>query len=611
MTRKSTFRVAETLFLHIFSFATAVALAFVTSGIVENILKPSNPYEIVNTYTASGFSPEQNFARVLWIIIASILLYKGIHYLSIRKPKSFKLLIGAITCFAVLTVYLVPYTNSLQGNIDTFHHGEQLSPANAYNNGQGLFSDMYVLHGAGEDVLLPALSLRIAPEGTGIGMYYFVTMTLQIVSAAIFVFLLAYLFRNTAVFAAVTTWYIFGIYSTFYYIRDIFMWTVVALIIYAILNKRNRYTDAAYLGIGLISSATVFFAIDRGLIAIGIGGLAALTTTLLGIDEKKIFFRKPKRLSDFTNVALFGLGAIISQLIALILVGTSQYADFVRTYFIDIPKYQGLLFNYPIYEISPPNFTIWLPIIIAALGTIMLIPLLVSQFKARNFERTTILATILLFGGIFFMRAGYGRSDWGHITYSTPLLFIAVFYIMYLFFTNIRLAKETVWAPILIIILLFVPSTTLDFERFTSLLNVSPRKAVQAYTSLRTTEDKAWLPENVTEVRDYIKSNTADEDSIFVFTQQPIYYYLTDRANPTRFYIPWFADPLPLENEMLESLKNDKPELIVYTSGNNWDNVDGATMQQRAPKVDAWILENYPVTTKIGDVTLRSPSSGN
>jgi hypothetical protein len=283
--------------------------------------------------------------------------------------------------------------------------------------------------------------------------------------------------------------------------------------------------------------------------------------------------------------------------------GVSQYKAFIQTYFIDIPKYQGLLFNYPVPNVDTVNFPTWLPLIIASLAIMMLVVLIRNEYRKKNFSRQVLLAFVLLFGGIFFLRAGYGRSDWGHIAYSTPLLFIAAFYITYLFVSRQGIRKEALWMPATLILLLFIPYNTVAFGRLTDYMHIDLR-ATANYLHLRAAPDSQWLPKDVADTTAYVKQHTAASDPIFVFTQQPIYYYLTNRENPTRFYIPWFADPKLLENEALKSLEKKKPALIVYSSGNGWDHVDGFSMKERTPQIEKWIQDNYPNKVTIGNVTL-------
>src|SRR4051812_31494098 len=96
----------------------------------------------------------------------------------------------------------MPTVNSRIGSIDTFHHGGQLSPGQAFGKGKHLFTDLYVLHGAGEDILVPFMTLHLpgtAPGG-GVGSFFFVVTALETIGAMVFVLFLARCLRPTGLF---------------------------------------------------------------------------------------------------------------------------------------------------------------------------------------------------------------------------------------------------------------------------------------------------------------------------------------------------------------------------------------------------------------------------
>ncbi len=609
MNRPSVFATIENFLLNFvllfFSFSIAVALS-----VVVKILPANHGLQISNAYLASGYNPEENFAKVIFVIFGSALLFLGLKKLALSYNRYFRLLCVAILAFGVFAITLMPNVESYIGNIDTFHQGEQLSPAQAYGNGKKLYSGLFVLHGAGDDIILPHLSLHLPgtnPQG-GIGSYFFVQVTFEVISAILFFLVLSQLFKSTAIFLAASLWFTLSDYSLFYYIRDIFIWLTCLILIHILLRKPSHKTKMWLMaGLGFIASGTYFYAIDRGFVA---SFAVALTAVIL------VFFL-PRANSweldwhlNWKRIlpAAYTLGgALLAQLIGLILLGSSEYAAFLKTTFIYIPKFDGYLFNYPIPDLGPDTYTIWLPLLVAAAGLILLYFLLKDKIKKKiRLEPSVILAIILFLTGIIFLRTGYGRPDFGHIAYSTPLLFISIFYISYLAFQKYhKVDIQYLWPVALIVLLLFWPMQTVPLERITSFADMKASH-LKIYLKLPSYPDTTWLPAGVQQISNYIKQNTKPTDPIFIFTQQPIYYYLTDRPNPTRFYIPWFADPGALTSGMLSDLKKDPPKLILYTisNGAGWDMPDGYSMAQRTPDVNAWILANYPKQIHIGGALL-------
>lgn len=605
MLKESTIKYIGTNIVRLFSFLISICIAFISSGLVKLILRGSDPYSISNIYLESGYNPEENYIKILWIIAVTLICYFGILYLANNKPLLFKIFIAAFVVFILLSVELMPRNKSMIGNLDTFHHGEQLAPAHAFNKGKGLYSDMYVLHGAGEDVILPSIALKLAPNN-GIGTYYFITITLQMLSGFLFVLLLAYIFKDISVFLVVTALFTFNnsvTYGSFYYVRDILLWLGVGLVAYIVLGKnKSRAKSYACLALGGLASLSLLFSIDRGLVMLF---MCTITGLILSFTVKKndaFVLRPPKSIHSLYQPMLVALGVLIVQLIALLSLGLSQYSDYLQTYFLDIPKYSGYMFNYP-FVFKESNIFAWIPIIVLAITSFMLLLLLKNSLNKKSFSKETVFASILLVCSLFFMKAGYGRFDFGHIAYSTTLLFIASFYIILIFLKKSEMFRQEMWAPIFLVgVILF---GTFNISQATKLISINLRDTAR-YINLPKTSNSIWVPIGITKVVDYLKEKTTPTEKIFVFTQQPIYYYLTDRDNPTRFYIPWFADAAILEKELLGSLQNNPPAVIVYSSGNGWDNVDGTSMINRTPSVDKWIKSSYPYETTIEGVTLLS-----
>src|SRR4051812_28298926 len=90
--------------LRIFSLLIAFSLAFMSAGIIKVILRPHNPQQIKNLYATAGFSPEQNYLRLLWIIGITLLLYFLISRLRTTSERWFRI---AIIIFAVFSIFCI------------------------------------------------------------------------------------------------------------------------------------------------------------------------------------------------------------------------------------------------------------------------------------------------------------------------------------------------------------------------------------------------------------------------------------------------------------------------------------------------------------------------
>lgn len=565
-------------------------------------------YDIASVDIVNGFNPETNYLRVLWIIFFTISCFFILKYLQSKNQIILRILIALFLIFGVLTMNMLPEIDTFQHNLDTFHHGEQLSPANAFINGKKPYSEIFVLHGMGEDILLPALALNLpfTPNDGGIGSYLFVEICLAMLSGFIFLLILAKFLKPLSLYLLASLWFTLSYYSVFYYIRDTLIWIILLLAWYILIKPLTAKKEIIlFTCLGIASSIWVFFALDRGIIAISLSMI--LATILLFFKKKKDRWRLARNIRQINIkpfVFLFA-GIIFVNLVALIILGKTQFTAYVKMSYIDIPKYQGLLFDYPLPDIKLESYFIYLPLIIATIVVIMFIYMFFNEYKNKRYSSELLLSFFLIVSSLIFLRAGYGRSDIGHIAYCTPILFLTTFYVSYVFVKKNCLSKhELLWLPILFFTLLAFPNPTITIERITSLANARPER-IKQLLKLPATSNSIWIPQKVNAVTEYIKNNTSQNDKLFVFTQQPIYYYLTDRTNPTRFYITWFADPNKLEHEMLNSLKQNPPAVVIYSSSTSWDNVDGSSMKQRTPSVDTWIKTNYPKITTISGVEIR------
>ena len=205
------------------------------------------------------------------------------------------------------------------------------------------------------------------------------------------------------------------------------------------------------------------------------------------------------------------------------------------------------------------------------------------------------------------MRFGVGRPDTPHIAMASPVIFLTAFYIIQLY-TKLELTVKThqFWPVVVCVGALFLPLQTFDFTKLFAAGNVQPAQ-MKEFIKLPNDPDLLWLRPSQLEITKFIKDNTSEQDSIFIFVPEPLYYYTTNRDNPSRFAISWFADPTQYSNELLESLKSNQPKYILYDLASSPYRIgDGIPIADRIPNVNKWILENYPNKIQVADATILS-----
>jgi hypothetical protein len=590
------------------TFLFAVAMAYDTAILVR--LHASNPYNISNiNNAATHWGPETNYARVLYIIVASVVFFLLLQWINRRSKTAFRLIIAAFVSYTLLVGVMIPQITA--GGVDMFGTGEMMAPANGFMHGKELFTNIFFLHGAGVDVLLPRLSYILLNHGhASIGAYAVMLDLVQTVSAFLFVVVLARLLRPTGLFLIVTAWFLGTIYIGFDYTKDIPVYLVILLYWYWANGSLIRNKRVAAIGaIGLISSATILYSIDVGVIMTVIAALVAIGLLFVGRDKDGSFCwrGRPRKLSQWSDSLAIAIGGIVAQLGILIYLGFTNYENFIRMTFFQIPKYQGLEWDYPAPPLNDSSWTFWLPILLAGLAIYMLFVIVVKQIqKNKSLRRETVFALILAALGLLYLRFGVGRPDEPHIDVSVPVIFVASFYIIQLYVARYREDKHwNVWPVGLFVLALLwtVPQPTWNPVNLFEPGNTTIAQ-IKQFKNLPAQPDKYWLSKNEIDVTNFIKSRTKPSDGIFVMDPEPLYYYLANRPNPTRFYIIWFANPQPYSNEALNSLKKDPPKLVIFSGPSPYEDSDGVPINSRIPKVTSWVLKNYPVKTVIDSTTV-------
>ena len=598
------------LFSRLGEFLTKVLLFFFAFSMSLNAsrlltLPYSNPYSIGNPHNIEGFNPENNYLLFVGTIIFTIVFYYGLTYFLKRRPKLTRYFLIAVVTVLLFIGSVAPSFLAHKANIDPFHQGEQLSPALAYYHGDHLYDKIFFLHGAGEDAVFPALAFHLF--GKSIGSYFMLVGLLELISGVLFFVLVERLFRPHDSYLLVLTWFLIGSFSAFSYVRDIPVWLSIMLLYSLIFSRvidRRYWLKVA--GLGVMSAVTLFYAIDRGVFLLLINLLFVGAHFLL-VRKGDVFVVAPRKAmrEKLTRTGVMAGSYLGVFVIFLISLGGHSFVAFLKMSFVEIPRYQGLLFNYPFPNLDATTALVWLPIVILALACLLYADRLRAALP--KLSPTMLFSGVLIVFSLIFFRAASGRPDVPHIAYATPILFLTAFYICQQLFTHKSTLSETIshnWQVVLVVILLGV-FPTFDVLHLPALNQASIASAKQ-FRHLPSVPDDAWLTPEIAQVRDYVTTNSTKDDYLFVFTNKPIYYYLTDRRNPSRFYISWFADPQPFTNEMLSDLKKNQPKFVIYETEGFYDAPDAVPMSIRVPEVNQWILDNYPNTVTIGTTKIRT-----
>jgi hypothetical protein len=582
------------------SAITDLILLYISFSVSLNLLRIEHLHfgHTLGIENISPFSPEISYPVLGAIALLTLLIFGGLKWLQQKQRNYFRAAVILLLLLSYFIGVIGPDTSYYIHNADSFHHGEQLSPALAFDQGKLPYRDIFFLHGSGEDVIVPWLSLKLF--GVSIGSYYFLEGLLKLASVGIFLWLMDKLFDRDGEFLFTSVWFIIGAYSAIYYLRDIPVW-IAAYLTYRIIKARgpSRYKLA---GLGATAGVGLFYSLDRGLF---------LTALLVLMVLLEIFFDRNKdgyawrpwgaviRLKQ----ALWGVWGFLGvMLVGLLLLGFKGFADFIGISY-EVGKYQGAIFNQPFPGLYSQTIVEWLPLFVFIATAVVICRSLYAE--RRRISPETIFEAVLLLFAVAFFRAATGRPDLGHIAYGSVVIFITLFIVASRRLREFQIENLAASLPVFAVVLL-----TLNFATSWFLLpemNEAQLHGVKTFIAAPTKPDSYWLSPRLARVTDYIDANSTSKTSLFVFSTEPLFYYTTRLHNPTKFYISWFADPPVLESQMLSELKAAPPTLVIYKSGQGFnDSPDFVSMTQRLPRVNAWILAHYrPKATVDGVVILQ------
>ena len=99
-------------------------------------------------------------------------------------------------------------------------------------------------------------------------------------------------------------------------------------------------------------------------------------------------------------------------------------------------------------------------------------------------------------------------------------------------------------------------------------------------------------------VIDYVQSHTAPGDAIFVYPYLPLYYYLTDTVDPTRYaYFQTGLHTGEQAHEIIAQLRSRPPRAVLFESSfaekipHSWPNTPQAAMA--SDPIGDYIARNY------------------
>jgi hypothetical protein len=327
----------------------------------------------------------------------------------------------------------------------------------------------------------------------------------------------------------------------------------------ALTNNRGAFAFVA----GVLTAASIFLRHDQG--TYFVIALCVLTLVLRFVEDAPISPVDVKRMfvlwlkgTAITAWAfliyLFARGALPEMFRQLVVFPFQTYG---KTSSAPFPRFSGALS-------ASQNTTILLYYLPPALIVFALAFGLWRIIRGGFRFADTLLAFLLVWAALFYFQV-LTRSDLEHLLITLPPIFLLGAYAFHLLRQNLyawpilKLSITAVVAALTLSVLwLARPVAWPTLNKATERLSL-PRGGVRV-------ENGAWLTDFVRGVQQYVPPDRP----ILALPYQPMFYFLCERRNPTRWNYLWPGDQTARDHEaLIDQVKKDPPAAVFITGEND------------------------------------------
>ncbi len=508
--------------------------------------------------------------------------------------------------------YGEPYKYAL---VDTFHEGETLAPALAYQQPNlKPYRDFVPIHGVFQDTLRTVLAFKFFGQSIGASRAF--TTILIIITYMLYFLLLLVIFKGNLLKSALGLSLIglallslpgLGLLNKIFIpvqfpFRDI---PTILFLISAITGirywRRKRFALFALcsFAIGFIVMTTYAVSIDR-----------AFYITFLSLGWLlMLLILSPFRSFLKYTVAPYIFGLIVG-IPVLGLALKWAFRDFI-VYTLTMSRYKeyldGIIFK-------QPNMSVSILLLIMSVGVFIGGSYLVKIWSEKKLSTKNWSAriaalrdntadliqkhyiVILLFvTAAVFLRSAIGRSDVSHFAYTVQwtYLLLSVLLVNYLFSSKLKLGTAINYLTILLLGIVLLA------------FSIQVKKIDIAHDAFPIhLKDSEIVRPDYLETAAFLKQNMHGSDTFVTLTSEGIWYYLADKPSPIRYFIIWYAYTGAQRQEIAGQL-NSMDNVKYVVTNNNWtSNFDFVPNPQRFPEVYSVLNEKYEPLTGFGQQTV-------
>ena len=555
------------------------------------------------------------------------------------------------------------------GVVDLYHEGEQVGPVNGLLRGKIPYRDIYLQHGLFKNAYVPLLAMKLFDENLesnrrmerivfpfGFVCLYFLTLQFfqKRTTALLSIFFLSSVGAiGLSAYVPATDRHAFGF---------------LALMLICMNIERTKHRQAYFLGAGICTTLAVLYSLETGLYVwfasclflFLYGFVRAINSGCPELQSDQSQYRGIGCLMSrsFASFVVYTIGLIIGFLPFGIYFGVlgaldDMFQNWWRQCIYQIPVW-GTPFRPLSHELTnltsfaalrnfilSETFIWYLPILIFLICLIYLI----LRAATHQWMHSDWKLLLILLAGIVFFRTVLGRSDTGHLYYSSSGYWLVGIFLVeraVLACKNRRGAGECLeyssgiqdplqklvgqkisnYRIVITLLLLggvlwYIFSVYRPIEvverRLANLTKYGLVQEGYVHLNLKRAGNIQAPRDDVSKIEkvvNYLQANTGPNDPIFDFSNQGAYYFLADRPNPTRYYQMIYVADKAMQEEVISNLEEARPKYIIFTSG-SWgkasfrsDNVDKVSNVERYPLVAAYINSHYVDDIQIGSVVI-------
>ena len=427
--------------------------------------------------------------------------------------------------------------------------------------------------------------------------------------------ILLYFIANLIIKHKITCVSISLIYLFLFYINDYwntaqsesFITLPLATAVYFFLINKNKQKLYFYSLSGFLLGLAVLFKYQFGLLFILMAGITILKNSVNEKNkEKENLINLRIRIIRLSSL-LFGFLSPIVTIIFILFLQNALH-DFIITEFVITPGYVKLSYD----SVSLVNIAYkgGIPLYIV-IFLMVLIPLFL-YFQNNLTKKVSFIIgwAIVCFLSIFLQ----GKYFIYHfIPILAPLILLSI-HTLYSFFNErkylIKKLRLVFISVSLITVAIIIHFFYLD-NIIALTLNISENNRIESQEldlDLYGNGDFSYLADKL--VAQYIKRNTLENQTIYIWGFEPIIYFLSNRKCPSRFIyntpLYWSWTPPEYKNEFIEVMLNQKPEYFIIVKNDpvpfvSGDMFDSEWTFNKYEKLVQIIKENYKFEISIED----------